>query len=109
MTHYITLGGKERPIRFSYKAVKSISKKLKLKLSDFDKLVDSFENIEVLTYHGLVSGAEASGQQVDFDLKKIADWLDQDGLGKIQEILGIFGESQTVSDPSEEVEIEGKK
>ena len=108
MTSYITFGGKERPIRFSYKAIKSISKKLKLKLTDFDKIIDSFDNIEVLAYYGLISGAEASDLEVDFTLKHIADWLDEGGMGKIQEILAIFGESQSEPEPLES-ESSGKK
>lgn len=71
--------------------------------------MDSFENIEILAYHGLISGAESSGQPVDFTLKDIANWLDDSGMGKIQEILAAFGDSQSVTDETEESETEGKK
>lgn len=107
MTHYITIGGQERPIRFGYKAIKAISKKLKLKLGDFQQIMDSFENIEVLAYYGFINGAESVGQKVDFNLKDIADWLDLDGMGKIQEILTVFGESQSETE-TDETPTEGK-
>ena len=109
MTHYITLGGKERPIKFGWKANKLISKKLKLKLTDFNKLMDSFDNIEIMTYYGLICGAEKTGQPVDFKLKDMTDWFDEEsGMGVLHKILEIYAESQEEEEKSNNANNKGK-
>tara|TARA_Y100000015_G_C2355884_1_gene72882 strand:+ start:176 stop:508 length:333 start_codon:yes stop_codon:yes gene_type:complete len=101
MTKYIFIGGKERPIRFSYKAFKAITIKLKLKLTEFDKIVDKVENIAVIAFHGLQSGAMSEGLNVDFTKAKVEDWLDEAGFGMVYQILEAFNDSQPQSNDEE--------
>jgi hypothetical protein len=104
MTNYISIGGKERPIRFSYKALKAISTKLKIKLTEFDKILDQVDNIGVLTFYGLQSGAISEGLEVDFNKAKVEDWLDDAGFGIIGEVIQAFGDSQVLNDDKPKAE-----
>lgn len=107
MIQYIELGGANRPLKFSYYGLKAVCKKLKLKLTDLQRISDSLENVGVLTYFALKSGAKSEGLSEDFKLANVEDWLDAAGISAIAQVLELFAESQAPKqDVAEEVEAE---
>lgn len=77
----IEAGGRKRPFRFKYKAIKNLAADLGVEnLEDLPEKItgQNFKSIEAMLYHGFKAGAEYQDEKVDFDHKAIEDWLEED-------------------------------
>lgn len=83
MTEYVTIGGKQRAFRFSYKAMK----KFRNLTAEAEKKGTTVDDDQVI-YLGLLHGALKEGEKVDFKVEDIEDWIDEepDKLGEIMEV-----------------------
>jgi len=95
----VEIGGQERPIRFSYLALKDICNKCGLKLSEMNQLGSEIEHIGIITYYGLKAGAKKIGEPFKYKITDIEDWLDNEAFSKIGEILESFQLDQPQNDP----------
>lgn len=69
MTEYIELGGKKRPIKFSYKAIFELRNELKPEHDEADQ-------IEIATLAALRAGARGEKQPFDHSREDVAIWLE---------------------------------
>tara|TARA_R100001440_G_scaffold61921_2_gene81876 strand:- start:692 stop:991 length:300 start_codon:yes stop_codon:yes gene_type:complete len=86
----VELGGQERPIRFSYLALKDICKKCGLKLSEMNLLGTEIDHIGIITYYGLKYGAKKIGEPFKYKVSDIENWLDNEDFNKMGEIFEAF-------------------
>ena len=80
----VELGGKERPIRFSYLCLKEICGKCKLKLNQLNQLGSEIDHVGIIAYYGLKHGAK--------------EWIDNEEFSKINEIFEAFQFDQPQSE-----------
>lgn len=95
MVRTIKLGGKERPIRYSHRALRLLSAHIGAK--SFQELGEKISNIGVddvahLALVGLQEGARALGEPFDADVSVVEGWLDDEQAGVFQRILEAFTE-----------------
>lgn len=96
MSDTLNIGGKDRPIKFGWSALKQFEKltgKGLSALSDVSAL--SLDDIEKLIYAGLITGAKAEGVEVDFKIDDLETWLDAEGFDVFNRAMGIFGEQSS--------------
>tara|TARA_R110002020_G_scaffold101665_1_gene239303 strand:+ start:9725 stop:10042 length:318 start_codon:yes stop_codon:yes gene_type:complete len=86
----VEIGGKARPIRFSYLGIKEICKACNLKLSEMYQLGTEVDHIGIIAFHGLKSGAKKIGEPFEYSVQDIEEWLDNEDFGKIGEIFEAF-------------------
>tara|TARA_R100000655_G_scaffold40612_3_gene76395 strand:+ start:1606 stop:1908 length:303 start_codon:yes stop_codon:yes gene_type:complete len=86
----VQIGGKKRPVRFSYLCLKEICIKTGLKLNELDKLGSEFDHMSILTYYGLKYGAKKAGLVFESTIDDIENWLDDEGLDVLTEIFEAF-------------------
>lgn len=89
----VTVGGKERPFRFSFRAISKYCNKSKIQgIGSFMRHVEDIpiQNFPDLFFYGFEDGAKKEGQEVDFKAADVADWLDEDMtlLQRCSEALG---------------------
>ena len=81
MTRFIEAGNEQRPARMSFRVLKKILHTVGLSsLSDLARFADAtkFDQIPEVCFHAFRAGAEAEGQKVDFTIKVVEDWVDED-------------------------------
>jgi hypothetical protein len=86
----VEIGGKERPVRFSYLCLKDICEKTEIKLSDMQQLGSEIDHIGIMTYYGLKHGAKKEGLTFKHSIKEIETWLDDEDFSKLNEIFEAF-------------------
>ena len=86
----VELGGKNRPIRFSYLCLKEICGKCKLKLNQLNLLGTEIDHIGIIAYYGLKYGAKKDGQKFAYKIADIEEWLDNEDFSKLGEIFEAF-------------------
>lgn len=78
----IEVGGKKRLFRFSYLAMKGLAADHGLvKIEDVPGLLKdglNFDFLEGVMYHGFKDGARYENEDVDFEEKDMAVWIDED-------------------------------
>ena len=94
----VEIGGQERPIRFSYLALKDICNKCGLKLSEMNQLGSEIDHIGIITYFGLKAGAKKIGEPLKYKVADIEEWLDNEEFTKINEIFEAFQLDQPQSE-----------
>jgi len=94
----VEIGGKLRPVRFSYLCLKDICEKTKIKLSDMSQLGSEIDHIGIMTYYGLKHGAKKEGLTFKHSIKEIETWLDNEDFGKLNEIFEAFQMDQPQSE-----------
>tara|TARA_R100000654_G_scaffold30078_1_gene54680 strand:- start:730 stop:1032 length:303 start_codon:yes stop_codon:yes gene_type:complete len=86
----VEIGGKKRPIRFSYLALKEICNECNLKLNHIDKLGTEMNHIGIITYYGLKYGAKKIGETFKYKVQDVEEWLDNEEFSKVNEIFDAF-------------------
>jgi len=94
----VELGGQERPIRFSYLALKDICNKCNLKLSEMNQLGTEIDHVGIIAYFGLKYGAKKIGDPFKYKVSDIEEWLDNEEFSKINEIFEAFQLDQPQSE-----------
>lgn len=99
MTHYIELGGQQRPVRFGMAGLYEYEQRTGRKaLADFAQLSgQGIENVSIsliveLAFAGLCAGYRSEKMPIDFDAYDVADWvgLDSETIGRV---MNAFTES----------------
>tara|TARA_Y100001973_G_C5199922_1_gene336838 strand:+ start:2803 stop:3138 length:336 start_codon:yes stop_codon:yes gene_type:complete len=105
----ITVGGKERAIRYGFWALAQFCEMCNIKLSDLGKLEKdlTLKQAIFLIYVGLEDGARKSGTDFDLKVEQIADYIDEDE-SLITRSLDIFTKFQSKPDKKEKA-VTGKK
>jgi len=101
MVQSINLGGKNRPIRYSHKALRMLAVELGAKsFQDLGAKVTEIgiQDVPFLTLVGLKEGARALGETFDEKLETVAEWLDDEPAGVFQRIMEAFGNDFAVPD-----------
>ncbi len=92
----IEIGGKIRPIRFSYAALYEYEKNTgRNAIADFSAIQGEAISVTVaadLIFAGLTLGAKSKGKTVDFTVYDVADWSFND-QAVITTAMAIFSES----------------
>ena len=86
----VELGGKDRPIRFSYLCLKEICGKCKLKLSELNQLGTEIDHVGIIAYYGLKHGAKSISEKFNYKISDIEEWIDNEEFSKINEIFEAF-------------------
>jgi len=86
----VQLGGKKRPVRFSYLCIKDICKATKLGLNQLSSLGSEIDHIGIMAYFGLKHGASKNGEEFNYKIKDIEEWLDNEDFSKLNEIFEAF-------------------
>jgi hypothetical protein len=94
----VEIGGKERPVRFSYLCIKDICRKCNLKLSELNQLGTEIDHIGIIAFFGLKYGSKKIGETFDYKIKDIEEWLDNEDFSKINEIFEAFQLDQPSSE-----------
>lgn len=89
MVKYVTINGKEYPVRVSYLAIKKLAEENKIKLAQVDTDNMNPEMMEGMLYYALVSGARAEGQQLDLTRQGMENALD-DCFMEFMELIPLF-------------------
>lgn len=103
----INLGGKDRPIRYSHKALRMLSAKMGAKsFQDLGQKVTDIgiEDVPFLAYVGLKEGARYVGEIFETTEATVAEWLDDESAGIFQVVMLAFS-----NDFSGEQVVEGEK
>lgn len=77
----IEAGGRKRPFRFQYAAMKRLCADLEVPgIEQLPQALDpiTFEALESMLFHGFKAGAKYAGEDVDFKREDLEDWLDED-------------------------------
>ena len=82
-TETIKMGGKERPVKFNINALAEFNR---LTGTNFawlfqiaeNPLIMDFNHVRYLAYCGLVEGCEINDQEIDFTVKEVGQWLNDD-------------------------------
>lgn len=72
---YIEVGGEKRPFRLSYKAIKELKAEQK---KNPEIVHDETAYAEFQIFLGFKHGALKEGQEIDFKLSDMEDWIDED-------------------------------
>tara|TARA_R110002020_G_scaffold294252_1_gene510108 strand:+ start:1398 stop:1727 length:330 start_codon:yes stop_codon:yes gene_type:complete len=90
----ITIGGKERAIRYGFWALAQFCDLCNIKLSQLTQLEQDLDLKKAiyLIYVGLQDGARKSGTAFDLTVEDVADFIDEDEtiISKALEIFGKF-------------------
>ena len=87
----ISIGGKNRPVHFGVNALAEFNQATGtnfewiFRIAENPMLLD-FNQLRWLVYVGLKQGATEHGQQVDFTLDDVGNWLNED-FGKFPEFV----------------------
>ncbi|MEM9991355.1 MAG: hypothetical protein AAF738_06290 [Bacteroidota bacterium] len=97
MQQTIEIGGKERPINFSFNAIAQLEK---LEGKPMTKIFSQMDDLSMTTsihiaYVGLVDGARKAKKNFKTSLETVGDWLDDLGFDGVGEIIELFTESLT--------------
>jgi len=88
---FIELGGQKRPIKFGLNTLRVFSKEFGISLNDLGNIGSmTFDLMLELVFAGLKEGAKKEGQQVQYTIEHLCDWVDE--KGKLDEALGIFAD-----------------
>jgi hypothetical protein len=93
--NYIKLGGKQRPIRYSHKALRMLSAEMGAKsFQDLGAKVSEIgiHDVPFLAWVGLKEGARHAGDPFDEKVETVSDWLDDESAGIFQVIMEKFTE-----------------
>ena len=93
MERYIQLGNKNRPLRYSRRALKMLFAAFGVKT--FVELGDKVANagldeIDIITHAGLKEGAKQINEPFDHTVEEVGEWLDNEHAGLFNDILEIF-------------------
>jgi putative N-acetylmannosamine-6-phosphate epimerase len=92
----IEIGGKLRPVRFSYAALYEYERNTgRNAIADFSKLQESQVSVTIaadLIFAGLTLGSRTNGYEPDFTVYDVADWAFSDP-NAITKAMEIFSES----------------
>ncbi len=94
----VEIGGKERPVRFSYLCIKEICKSTKLKLSELHQLGTEIDHVGIIAFFGLKYGSLKIGEPFNYKIKDVEEWLDNEDFSKINEIFEAFQLDQPSSE-----------
>lgn len=88
----LKLGGKERGAKLGLLFLENA---LKAQNMNIQELVKEFEERNLfftpkLIYHSLVTNCQLSGQEVDFTIEDVYDWVEEDGVGNEESALVTF-------------------
>ena len=86
----VHLGGKLRPVRFSYLCVKDICNATKLGLNQLSLLGSEIDHIGIMAYNGLKHGAIKNGDEFKYKVKDVEEWLDNEDFSRLNEIFEAF-------------------
>ena len=91
----ITIGGKERAIRYGFWALAQFCEMCNIKLSELGRLEKDLDLKQAiyLIYVGLEDGARKSGQETELSVEDVADCLDEDDT-LIAQALDVFAKFQ---------------
>lgn len=89
MVGTITLGGKVRPINYSINALIEFQELTGIDITEPEQRakLTRMVNIRALAFVGLKHGCKAEGQQVDFTVDEVGDWL---SMGTMPDIMKQF-------------------
>ena len=78
----IEIGGKKRTLRFGIKVIGDCIKHNNNDPQEFmvSLAQNPFDSLPLLFYYGLKYNVERSGGTPDFDLFKVTEWLEEEGL-----------------------------
>jgi hypothetical protein len=79
--NYVQVGDKELPFRYSFKVIKKYCNKFKIGgFGEFMRHVDDLPiaNLPALLFYGFEAGARAEGEEVEFKMADVEDWIDED-------------------------------
>ena len=88
---YIKAGGKDRPFRISYKAMKEVTS-ITEKEPDILTSNGGLDITELQFFLGFKHGAIKEGQKVDFEQSDIENWLDDD-FGLIDKLTALVNKA----------------
>jgi len=78
---YLNAGGKQRPFRFSWRALTKLAAELGVKeVLKLDDVLESphFEHIPLIIFFGVESGYRKEGVECNVTLEDVNDWIDED-------------------------------
>lgn len=90
---HISLGGKNRPIRYSHKALRMMCAEMGAKtFQDLGQKVSEIgiHDVPFLAWVGLKEGARFAGEPFDEKVETVSDWLDDESAGIFQVIMEKF-------------------
>jgi len=93
----ITIGGKNRPVRFGINALAEFNKATGTNFEWIFKIAQNplsvdFDQLRWLVFVGLKNGAAENNQAIDFTITDVGHWLDKD-FKTFPEFVKILGES----------------
>ncbi len=94
----VEIGGQERPIRFSYLALKDICNKCGLKLSEMNQLGSEIGHIGIIAFYELKAETKKIGEPFKYKVADSEEWLDNEEFTKINEIFEAFQLDQPQSE-----------
>ena len=79
----IEIGGKQRPVLFGINALAEFNQATGTDFAWIFKIIENpfaldFNQLRWLVYTGLKQGAEESGKDIDFTIKDVGNWLNDD-------------------------------
>jgi len=91
----VPIGGEVRPIHFGFAALAEWCDLTGYGLNDLSKLGNnmSLSSTISLMFCGLKHGARKEKKDCNFSAQDVADWVDEEGIEIITEIMEIFTES----------------
>jgi len=92
---HIFLGGKNRPIRYSHKALRMLSAEMGAKsFQDLGTKVSDIgiHDVPFLTWVGLKEGARFMSEPFEEKVETVSDWLDDESAGIFQVVMEKFTE-----------------
>ena len=75
----LAIGGKTREFHFGLGFIGKMLEETNTNMVDFDrlKIENPFKWIPLMMYHSLVYACNRKGEEVDFDLYDVTDWIDE--------------------------------
>ena len=100
----IAIGGEMRPIHFGFSALSQWCDISGLSLNDLGNIGDnlSLSNAIALIYVGLKHGARKEKHDFNYIHDDIVDWIDDDVMEIMTEVMEIFGDQMAKITPEEE-------
>ena len=102
---HINLGGKNRPIRYSHRALRMLAGELGAKsFQDLAaKVADiGIQDIPFLTFVGLKEGARKVGEPFPETLEIVGEWLDDEDANIFEKVMDALGADMTRTSEEEE-------
>ena len=101
----IKIGGKMRPVRFSYAALYEYENHTgRNAISDFNQMQNGGVSVVMsadLVFAGLSAGYRTTGKEIDFTALDVADWVFENPAS-MQKVMEIFADSFPKSDTAQE-------